>query len=283
MNKLKINFVIVLLLFLLNNSFAQNPDTAMQVIKSGKGQKSIIFIPGFACSGEVWNETKTNLEQNFVCYTLTMPGFASAKPQFNPSFKTWEKNIADFIKKNNIVKPIVFGHSMGGGLALALASDYPDLIEKIIVVDALPCLAALSNPAFKQETNPDCSAMTDRLVNATQEQFYAMQKATIFRLVADTSMQQQVLNWSKQSDRNTMAKMYCDFTNTDLRESIAKVTCPALVLLQSYFINFKPAIDEQYKNLSTAKLLYATKGLHFIMYDDKAWYFNQISNFISVN
>jgi hypothetical protein len=32
---------------------------------------------------------------------------------------------------------------------LALASDYPELIEKIIV-DALPCLPALMNPTFKQ-------------------------------------------------------------------------------------------------------------------------------------
>ena len=42
---------------------------------------------------------------------------------------------------------------MGGGLALALAADYPDLIGKIVVVDALPCLAALSNVSFISKEN----------------------------------------------------------------------------------------------------------------------------------
>lgn len=26
---------------------------------------------------------------------------------------------------------------------------------------------------------------------------------------------------------------------------------------------------------------YASKGLHFIMYDDKEWYLNQLNNFLS--
>jgi hypothetical protein len=37
-----------------------------------------------------------------------------------------------------------------GGLALAIASDYPELIDKI-VVDALPCLAALRDPSFNHK------------------------------------------------------------------------------------------------------------------------------------
>ena len=46
------------------------------------------------------------------------------------------------------------------------------------------------------------------------------------------------------------------------------------------FINLKPAIEEQYKNLKTANFQYANKGLHFIMYDDKDWYLVQLNNFI---
>ena len=46
------------------------------------------------------------------------------------------------------------------------------------------------------------------------------------------------------------------------------------------FINLKPAIEEQYKNLKTANFQYANKGLHFIMYDDKDRYLVQLNNFI---
>jgi pimeloyl-ACP methyl ester carboxylesterase len=108
-----------------------------------------------------------------------------------------------------------------------------------------------------------------------------MQKMTMPRLLKDTSMLETVVGWSVKSDRNTFAAMYCDFSNTDLREKISTIKCPTLVLLEEYFINVKPAIEEQYKNLKTANLQYATKGLHFIMYDDKEWYFSQLNNFIN--
>ena len=115
------------------NVFAQTKSYPFEVIKSGKGKQSIVFIPGFASSGEVWNETKANFEKNFTCYTLTMAGFAGVKPQPNASFKNWEDTIAAYLKENKIEKPIIIGHSMGGALALAIAADYPDLADRIVV------------------------------------------------------------------------------------------------------------------------------------------------------
>ncbi|MNR60835.1 hypothetical protein D3C85_1824210 [compost metagenome] len=53
-----------------------------------------------------------------------------------------------------------------------------------------------------------------------------------------------------------------------------------MILLESYFINLKPAIEGQYRNLKTANFQYAGKGMHFIMYDDKDWYLGQLNNFL---
>lgn len=274
--------LVVALLFsaLCINVFAQTKSYPFEVVKSGKGKQSIIFIPGFACSGEVWNETKANFEKEYTCYTFTMAGFAGVKPQPNVSFKNWETQIVDYIKTNKIVKPIIIGHSMGGGLAMAIAADYPELIEKIVVVDALPSLSALMDPSFKAKENNDCSTMVNQMMALSNSQFYDMQKMSITRLVENASKQDMIVDWSMKSDRKTFGEMYCDFSNTDLRDKTATIKCPTLVLLESYFANFKPAIEEQYKNLKTANLQYATKGLHFIMYDDKEWYLTQLNNFI---
>ena len=53
-----------------------------------------------------------------------------------------------------------------------------------------------------------------------------------------------------------------------------------MILLEADFASIKPAIEEQYKNLKAANLQYSGKGRHFIMYDNKEWYLNQINNFI---
>ncbi|WP_347049175.1 alpha/beta hydrolase [Flavobacterium olei] len=277
-------YIVLIIAFLFSalclNVFGQTKSYPFEVVKTGNGKQSILFIPGFASSGAVWNETKANFEKEFTCYTLTMAGFAGVKAQSDPSLENWKNEIAAYIKENKIEKPIVIGHSMGGGLALALAADYPELIGKIVVVDALPCLAALSDPSFKSKENIDCSATVKQMTELTESQFYDMQKQTMPRLLADRSKLEMVVDWSVKSDRTTFGQMYCDFFNVDLRERISKIKCPSLILLEAYFINLKPAIDGQYQNLKTGNFKYASKGLHFIMYDDTAWYVEQLHNFI---
>ncbi|MBE9466469.1 alpha/beta fold hydrolase [Dyadobacter subterraneus] len=260
--------------------FGQTKNYPFVVQKTGKGKQNIIFIPGFASSGDVWKETRAAYESGFTCYTLTMAGFAGIPAQTSPSFKNWEAAIADYIQSEKIVKPVIVGHSMGGGLALALAADYPELASKIVVVDALPCLAALMNPNFKARENNDCAPIVSQMKSMTPDQFEKMQFMTMHQMVSDTSRIREIVGWSIKSDMETFGQMYCDFLNTDLRPVLEKINCPALVLLEPSFVNYKPAIDEQYKGLKTGEFAYATKGLHFIMYDDTAWYNQQLSNFI---
>jgi len=280
MKKCTLLFIALIFSALCLKAFAQTKQYPFEVSKTGSGKQAIIFIPGFASSGEVWNETKAIFEKDFTCYTLTMAGFAGVNAQPNPSFENWKTEIANYIKTNKIEKPILAGHSMGGGLALAIAADYPELIGKIVVVDALPCLAALSDPSFKSKENNDCSPMIAQMTAMNEKQFYEMQQQTMPRLLQDTSKLELVVSWSVKSDRKTFGQMYCDFFNTDLREKIGAIKCPSLILLESYFINLKPAIENQYKNLKTANFQYANKGLHFIMYDDTEWYLAQLNNFI---
>jgi pimeloyl-ACP methyl ester carboxylesterase len=284
-NKMKTKQIKVILLafalaLLIGNVFGQSQTTGFKVKITGKGKQAIIFIPGFGCSGDVWNETLATYEKAYKCYTLTMPGFAGAPAEALPSFKGWEDEIATYITKNKINKPVIIGHSMGGGLALAIAADYPGLPSKIIIVDALPCLAAMSNAAFKSNLNNDCSAMVARFTALTDSQFYQMQSHTMPQLMDDTVHLKQSIQWSVASDKKTFAQMYCDFINTDLRDKIATIKCPTLVLLESNFATFKPAIESQYANLKGAQLVYANKGKHFIMYDDTDWYNQQLANFI---
>jgi pimeloyl-ACP methyl ester carboxylesterase len=262
------------------NVFGQTTTRPFEVKKTGQGKQAIIFIPGLGCSGEVWNETLEKFEKNYTCYTLTMAGFAGVQPQSDATFNHWKTQIADFIKTNNIQKPIIIGHSIGGGLTLAIAADYPQLIEKIIVVDALPCLSALRNPAFKPKENNDCSPMINQFTALSNEQFEQMQNGTIAGMVRDTLWQKKVVKWSVQSDRKTFAGIACDFFNTDLREQLKAIQCPSLILLESPFTGIKAAVEEQYKNLKTAQLQYSSKALHFIMFDDTEWFQNQLTGFI---
>jgi pimeloyl-ACP methyl ester carboxylesterase len=65
-------YIILIIAFLFSalclNVFAQTKSYSFKVIKTGSGKQSIIFIPGFASSGDVWNETKTAFEKVYLLY-----------------------------------------------------------------------------------------------------------------------------------------------------------------------------------------------------------------------
>jgi pimeloyl-ACP methyl ester carboxylesterase len=277
MNKL---FLIIFIIAALYINVFSSTEYSFEVKISGNGERNIILIPGWSCSGDVWNETVTQLEKNNRCYILTMKGFAGTQPEAAPNFRNWVKSVADYIKEVKIEKPVIIGHSIGGGIALILASEYPELISKIIVVDALPCVGALSDSTFNAEASPDCSEYVNQFSAMNDEQFYKMQKNSISGLMSDTVHREQVIQWAVKSDRNTLAQIFCQYLNTDMREMISEIKCPALILLEGYFVNIKPAVEKQYKDLKTAQLEYATKGLHFVMYDDTDWYIKKITNFL---
>jgi pimeloyl-ACP methyl ester carboxylesterase len=269
-------FAFMMMLSLLGiSSFAQS-GYSFKVEISGKGAKPVILIPGFSCSGNVWKQTLDSLNPNFKCYTLTMAGFAGTAPEANPNFESWISSIAKYIRDHKIEKPAIIGHSIGGVMALWLAADHPDLVSRVIVVDALPCLSAMFNPAFKAKDTIDCTPMAGRFKAMADKDLYAMQRQNIPTLIADTTHWEEVIQWAMKSDRNTLGSIYCQFANLDLRHKIEKIKCPATILLESYFNNFKPAITMQYVGLKDVKMIYADMGLHFIMYDDKPWYFKEL-------
>ena len=272
--------ILLALAILLSSAPSWARNYPFSVVKSGIGKQAVIFIPGFACSGDVWNETVATLKESNTCYILTMAGFAGAAPEEHPSFESWKNKIAQFIQDEKIDKPILVGHSMGGGLVLALASDFPELIKKIVVVDALPCLMALNNPGFQSIPNKDYSGFVNQMLAMDEEQFNRMLKMSAASLTTDSLKFSTIADWSLASDRKTYGLMYYDFANTDLRERLKNITVPSLILLEPQFKNIEPVIKEQYKHLPDAELRYATKGLHFLMYDDKEWFMNQVSEFI---
>jgi pimeloyl-ACP methyl ester carboxylesterase len=280
MKNLKTALFLLPIVLLVCDAIAQVKTYPFQVKVSGHGKSNMVLIPGFTCSGDVWKETLTLYESKFTCYTLTMAGFAGVPAQPAPSFASWEAAVVDYIETNHLSKPVIVGHSMGAALALAIASDYPGLPCKIVIVDVLPCLAAMRNPSFKSNPANDCAPVVQQFTAMNDASFKVMQQTGIRQLLTDTTRLNTVVDWSLSSDRATFAMMYYDFLNTDLRDKIKGILCPALVLLEAGFAEFKPAIADQYKNLTTAQLVYATKGLHFIMYDDWSWYRQQLDAFI---
>ncbi len=96
-----------------------------------------------------------------------------------------------------------------------------------------------------------------------------------------------VVSWGEQSDYPTVVAAMHDMLSTDLRQDIARVRAPTLVLgTWVAYKAFAPraAIEGnfrlQYARLQGVNIELADHARHFIMYDDPQWMFERMDAFL---
>jgi pimeloyl-ACP methyl ester carboxylesterase len=251
-----------------------------EVSTYGQQGSAIVLLPGYASSPEVWQTTIARLQANHRLYVLHFAGFAGKAPAADPAFASWANAVTDWLRLLPDTQLTVIGHSMGGVMAMWLAAELPHKVAKVVVVDALPCLSALNNPTFSADPNFSCEASIRQMTALNDSAFKAMQQQGAPWLVNDAVWQQKLVDWSMQSDRHTLAAVYCSFLQTDIRPKLPQITARVLVQLEAPFTGYQSAIAAQYESLKGAELVYAPKGLHFVMVDAADWYFESLLAFL---
>lgn len=101
---------------------------------------AIILIHGFISSTMVWNEVFLPLANaGFRVIALDLPGYGySEKPRDGAyTIEAQAKAVVGLMDRLEIEKVTVAGASYGGAIAATLALDYPDRVEKLILVGAV--------------------------------------------------------------------------------------------------------------------------------------------------
>lgn len=270
-------------MFTIVSTWGQQKSFRVQVY--GNGQP-IILIPGYSCSGDVWNSTVDALKSKYQLHVLTLAGFAGVPPIDTPILKTVKNDLLQYVKDNHLNKPVLIGHSLGAFMSLWVASEDPSLFSKIICVDGVPFFAAMSNPSITSEEikknpayNPE--AMAANFKNMPEKEFENNQFKQVIAMVSDTTHARLIAQWGAASDRKTLGYTLVEMYTTDLRNDIAKINIPVLVLGSTYGTKeaSQKMLSEQYSLLSNKKIFIAPTK-HFIMYDDPIWFREQVKNFL---
>lgn len=117
----------------------------------------LILIHGYTASVYVWHAAAPLLaEDGFHVIAIDLLGFGySEKPAwFDYSITSQARLIARFMNRLGIGRATLVGSSYGGAVAATLALDYPERVEKLVLVDAV-CNDDLKNhPILKLAAVP---------------------------------------------------------------------------------------------------------------------------------
>jgi pimeloyl-ACP methyl ester carboxylesterase len=259
--------------------------TAFQVKITGHGP-AMILIPGLASSGETWDSTIARYHDRYECHVLTLAGFAGVPRVPGPMLDKVRDELAAYIRDKQLVKPVIVGHSLGGFLALDLASKYPDLPGKLIIVDALPSLMATYQPDITP-AQAKIQAAAARQYMSSQPQSEKSTREQVRRMVTRDADFDRIITWSRASDPSAITDALIEMLGGDLREDIAAIRVPTLVL--STWIGYKDYTDREkteatvrreYTKLKNVDIRMSDTSRHFIMYDEPQWFFTQIDGFL---
>lgn len=270
--------------------FAKADPLAFEVKVTGKGQP-MLFIPGATCSGEEWTETVARYHNHYQCHVFTLAGYAGIAPiQPKDYLDTYKTEIIKYIRDKKLNKVILVGHSIGGFLSLCIASEMHDHLQRVIIVDAMPFFAAAFNPnakdGFNEEMAKNMLAGYDKM---DTEKLRSSQRDIAKYLCADSSRWAKIAEWGVQSDHRTMAYTMSEMLGKDMRQQIATIQVPVLVLAAFMPNTSSPLFTseyvtdiftKQYQQCKTCIIHVGTSAKHFIMYDAPQWYYQEIDTFI---
>mgnify|MGYP003605283107 CR=1 FL=1 len=98
--------------------------------------KPLVILHGFMGMSDNWKTLGTQFSENgFEVHLLDLRnhGRSIQSPEFN--YQLMVNDLVEYCQEKNLKSIVLLGHSMGGKVAMFTATQFPNLIEKLIVAD----------------------------------------------------------------------------------------------------------------------------------------------------
>ncbi|MCB2194813.1 MAG: alpha/beta fold hydrolase [Bacteroidetes bacterium] len=105
--------------------------------KYGEGPP-LIILHGLYGSSDNWVSVGRELAENFEVYLIDQRNHGKSPHTIDHNYDLMKEDLHTFMEQHAIEKAIILGHSMGGKTAMFFATDYPEKISHLIVVDISP-------------------------------------------------------------------------------------------------------------------------------------------------
>lgn len=117
------------------------------------GDPPVILLHGVWSTGAVWHDVAMALADTHYVRSIDFRGRSRSDwaPDGDYSTKAYVADVIGLYEAWGLDKATLIGHSMGGGVATALAAAHPELVDALVVIDAGPVMRAGSAVEFERQ------------------------------------------------------------------------------------------------------------------------------------
>ncbi len=154
------------------------------------GRRSIIFVHGAGGNAFVWQNQRRGLDRGVNTICIDLPGHGQSSGPGCSSIAAYSHWVLRFIQSLELTSVILAGHSMGGGVVLEAAIEYPEMLNSLILIGSGARLQVSSETFQGLETDFESTAeqlvrhcygaaSSDKLIKWALEQFFNEQPEVI--------------------------------------------------------------------------------------------------------
>jgi pimeloyl-ACP methyl ester carboxylesterase len=104
--------------------------------RCGEGQ-AVVLIHGIAGSFDTWNAVLPELGKSCLAIAPDLLGHGrSTKPRGDYSLGAFATGLRDLMEALDIPAATIVGHSLGGGIAMQFAYQFPERCQRLVLVDS---------------------------------------------------------------------------------------------------------------------------------------------------
>ena len=103
----------------------------------GSGQP-LLILHGFLGMSDNWKSLSTQFAANFEVHTLDLRNHGRSLQSEEFSYEIMAQDVFEYCQVHDLANINIIGHSMGGKVAMLVATRHPDLVSKLIVADIGP-------------------------------------------------------------------------------------------------------------------------------------------------
>lgn len=199
----------------------------LRYYRTGGNLPPLVLSHGFTDNGLFWTGLAHALEKQYdvIMYDIRGHGFSDA-PETGYAMEDLVADMVGLIRALELEHPVIMGHSLGGSICAALAAEYPNLPQKVVLVDP----PGLVIPMFRGEIEKK------QMRNSYQGDIYYLRGMSRGRLLKEAARRHP--NFSNEDHilwANSKKQMKPQIANiiTEipfLQPDLSKIKAPTLIL-----------------------------------------------------
>jgi esterase len=100
--------------------------------------KPVIVLHGLFGSARNWRSIAKQLSETHQVFTIDLRNHGESGHSDSMYYMEMMEDIKQFLHDKHLRKVSLIGHSLGGKIAMTFALNYPEMLEKLIVLDIAP-------------------------------------------------------------------------------------------------------------------------------------------------